>query len=73
MTSHLIYYPKTAEGQFLSISLMHYGDVMDKSKDWDSKTPYILGNELFMNSDLTEGDLVIRQINCSKIIDRLLF
>jgi hypothetical protein len=50
---------------------MQFSDVINKSKGWDRKTPYIAENELFMNKDLTENDLVIRQINASKIMDRL--
>lgn len=65
-------YPKTKEGEFISLSLMQFSDVIKKSKRWDSKTPYLGENELFMNNDLTENDLIIRQINASKIIDRLL-
>ena len=51
---------------------MQFNDVINKSKSWDGKTPYLGENELFMNKDLTENDLIIRQINASKIIDRLL-
>jgi hypothetical protein len=32
----------------------------------------IEGHELFTKEDLTENEIAIRQINCSKIIDRLL-
>jgi uncharacterized protein (DUF1919 family) len=67
-----VLYPKTKEGEFISLSLMQFSDVINKSKDWDRKTPYVNENELFMNKDLTENDLIIRQINASKIIDRLL-
>ena len=51
---------------------MQFSDVIKKSKSWDGKTPYLGENEVFMNNDLTENDLIIRQINASKIIDRLL-
>lgn len=70
--THLIYYPKSKEGEFLSLSLMNFGEVIDKSKDWDRKSPYLTTNELFMSSDLTETDIAVRQINVSKIIERLL-
>ena len=50
---------------------MQFSDVINKSKDWDRNSPYIADNELFMNKDLTENDLIIRQINASKIMDRL--
>jgi hypothetical protein len=67
-----VLYPKTKEGEFISLSLMQFSDVINKSKSWDRKTPYLGENELFMNNDLTENDLIIRLINASKIIDRLL-
>lgn len=51
---------------------MQFNEVIDKSRDWDRKIPYINDNELFMITDLTENDIVVRQINCSKIFDRLL-
>lgn len=71
-TINYVLYPKTKEGEFISLSLMQFNDVINKSKSWDGKTPYLGENELFMNKDLTENDLIIRQINASKIIDRLL-
>ena len=51
---------------------MHFGETINKCKDWDKKSPYIAENELFMDSDLTENDVVVRQINVSYIISRLL-
>jgi hypothetical protein len=51
---------------------MKFDEVIDKSRDWDGKATYISENELFMSQDLTENEIVIRQINCSKIVDRLL-
>ncbi len=39
---------------------MHFSDIINKSKDWDGKSPYIAENELFMNTDFTENDLVVR-------------
>lgn len=50
---------------------MQFSDVINKSKDWAGNSPYVPENELFMNKDLTENDLIIRQINASKIMDRL--
>ena len=51
---------------------MQFSDVINKSKNWDGKSPYVPENELFMNTDLTENDLIVRQINASKINNRLL-
>ena len=69
---NFVHYPKTKEGEFISLSLMKFDEVIDKSRDWDGKAIYISENELFMNKDLTENDIVIRQINCSKIVERLI-
>lgn len=54
------------------MSLMNFGEVIEKSKAWDRKSPYIEENELFICSDLTEKDIAIRQINVSKILERML-
>lgn len=70
--SRVVSYPRTAEGEFISLTPMRYGEVIDKSKEWDLKAPFIAGHELFASDDLTENDLMIRQINCSKIVHRLL-
>lgn len=60
------------EGEFISITPMNYNEVIGKSKEWNFKAPIIAGHELFSNEDLTENEIVIRQVNCSKILDRLL-
>jgi hypothetical protein len=39
---------------------MSYGDIINRSKDWDRKSTYIAENELFMNEDLTENDIIVR-------------
>ena len=54
------------------MSLMNFGEVIEKSKAWDRKSPYIEENELFICNDLTEKDIAIRQINVSKILERML-
>lgn len=72
MTTHNVYYPRLAEGEFLSVTAMNFNDVMDRSREWDLKSPYLQGNELFTTTDLTESDITVRMINCSKIIARLL-
>jgi hypothetical protein len=72
VTPHFILYPKLNDGQFISLSLMSYGEVINRSRDWDQASPYIQTNELFMNEDLTENDIIVRQINCSQILDRML-
>lgn len=48
------------EEDFISLSLMNYGDVINRSKDWDKNSPYIPMNELFANTDLTENDIIVR-------------
>ena len=51
---------------------MQFSDVINSSKSWDGRSPYLSENEIFMTSDLTENDLIVRQINASKILNRLL-
>jgi hypothetical protein len=72
VTTHIVYYPCLPEGEFLSVTAMNFTDVMERSREWDLKSPYIKGNELFTTADLTESDIVVRMINCSKILSRLL-
>lgn len=51
---------------------MGYGEILDKSSKWEHVFPMIAENELFAIEDLSENDIVIRQINCSKILVKLL-
>jgi hypothetical protein len=41
VTPHFILYPKTKEGEFISLSLMNYGHIINRSREWDKVTPYI--------------------------------
>lgn len=68
----MIFYPKTREGEFISINQMNFGEVIDRSNSWDKLGPYLPQNELLLRADLTPNDLAIRQVNVSKIIHRLL-
>jgi hypothetical protein len=72
VTTHIVHYPRLAEGEFLSVTAMNFADVIERSREWDLKSPYIQGNELFTTTDLTESDIAVRMINCSKILERLL-
>jgi len=60
VTAHFVLYPKRNEGEFISLSLMSYGDIIDKSKTWNKSSPYLELNELSANDDLTENDIIIR-------------
>jgi hypothetical protein len=51
---------------------MGYGEILEKSSKWEQVYPLIAENELFAIEDLSENDIVVRQINCSKILERLL-
>lgn len=51
---------------------MGYGEILEKSSKWEQIYPLIPENELFALEDLSENDIVVRQINCSKILERLI-
>jgi hypothetical protein len=58
--SHLITYPILKEGDFMSLSLVKLQDVIETSRSWDMKSPFIKNMELFSSEDLTENELAIR-------------
>lgn len=69
---HFILYPTLRPGEFLSLSGISFDDVLNKSKNWDKDKPLIESSELSRLYDLTDNDIIIRQINCSQILERLL-
>ena len=69
---HFILYPSLKPGEFLSLSGISFDDVLNNSKHWDKEKPLIETNELSRLYDLTDNDIIIRQINCSSILGRLL-
>jgi hypothetical protein len=69
---HIVLYEKKIDGEFYSMSSMNYGDLLSASRLWDKKSPLMQSNELFSNEGLTENDIVVRQINSSMIIERLM-
>ena len=44
--------------------------MIEKSKTWDKKSPILPNHELSMTDDLTDNDIVMRQINCAPILRR---
>jgi hypothetical protein len=69
---HFILYPTLGPGEFLSLSGISFEEVLDKSKAWDREKPLIESSELSRLYDLTDNDIIIRQINCSSIFERIL-
>jgi hypothetical protein len=69
---HFILYPTLGPGEFLSLTGISFDEVLDKSKSWDKDKPLIESSELSRLNDLTDNDIIIRQINCSQILERLL-
>lgn len=69
---HFILYPTLGPGEFLSLSGISFDEVLNKSKSWDKEKPLIESSELSRLYDLTDNDIIIRQINCSQILERLL-
>ena len=70
--STFIYYPKLAPDQLISISSLNYKELWARSETWDRKSPLLASHELSVTSDLTDNEIVIRQINCQELISRCL-
>ena len=51
---------------------MNYSEILERSKTWDFVRPILEKNELVMVEDLTDNNIVIRQINCTTILDKML-
>ena len=56
----------------IAINNIGFGELISKCKTWNKKEPILKNHELVAINDLTHVDLVIRQINYSEIINRLL-
>ena len=69
---HFILYPTLETGCFLSLTGISFDEILEKSKSWDKQKPLIETSELSRLYDLTDNDIIIRQINCSQILERLL-
>lgn len=69
---HFVFYPTMGTGEFLSLSKMSFDEVLNSTKSWDKEKPLIESCELSRRTDLTDNDILIRQINCSQILSRLL-
>ena len=69
---HFIYYPRLSVGQFISLNTVRFGDLIERCSSWDQKSPIFERNEIVMVDDLTDNDVVIRQINSSSTLKRLI-
>jgi phosphatidylinositol N-acetylglucosaminyltransferase subunit Q len=69
---HFILYPTLEPGCFLSLTGISFDEILEKSKSWDKEKPLLDTSELSRLYDLTDNDIIIRQINCSQILERLL-
>ena len=45
-------------------------ELIERSKKWDKRSPFLPQHELSMMDDLTDNDIVMRQINCAYILRR---
>jgi len=68
----IICYPKLKIAQLLATKSTNYKELQVKSKTWDKDSPYLKDYQLTSVDDLTHNNIIMRQINCSQIIDRLL-
>lgn len=69
---HFIFYPTLPPGEFLSLRGICFDEVLNNSKTWEKDKPLIESSELSRLHDLTDNDIITRQINCSQILERLL-
>jgi len=51
---------------------MNFAEILENSKTWDFVGPILEQNELVMVEDLTDNNIVVRQINCTSILDKML-
>lgn len=72
VVANFILYPQLKDGQLLSTKSISFGQLLDQAPDYTGKAPLLKNHELFMTDDLTDNDIVIRQINVSHVIRRLL-
>ena len=69
---HFIYYPRLTVGQFISLNTVGFYDLIEKCSTWDKIKPIFDRNELVMVDDLTDNDIVVRQINASTTLKMIL-
>lgn len=69
---HFIFYPRLSVGQFISLNTVGFGNLIDRCSSWDKRSPVFEKNEITMLDDLTHNDVVVRQINASSTLKRLL-
>ena len=72
MLANFITYPILAEGQLLSTNTISFGELLESGRNFSGSGPILKDHELVMTEDLTDNDLVIRQINSAHIVQRLL-
>jgi len=70
--ANFISYPILKGGQLISTNTIGCGQLLDNAKIYSGKGPILSNHELVMNDDLTDNDLVIRQINSAHILQRIL-
>jgi len=57
----------------VSTKSIGFGYLLDQAKSYSGTGNIFKNHELVMSEDLTDNDLVIRQINAAHILQRLLF
>ena len=67
---HFILYPKLETAQLIAQKGMSFSDLIARSKTWDKKKSILPEHELSRTDDLTDNDIVVRQINCAHIFKR---
>ena len=67
---HFIFFPKLDTAQLIAEQSVSFSDLIEKTKTWDMQSPILPYHELSMTDDLTDNNIVIRQINCAHILKR---
>lgn len=67
---HFIFYPKLDATQLIAHKGVSLNELIDRSKTWDKKEPILPRHELSMTDDLTDNEILVRQINCAHILKR---
>jgi len=69
---HFVMYPTLRPGEFISLRSISFDEILQNVKTWDKHTALIKSSELSRLVDLTDNEMIVRQINCSFILDRVL-
>ena len=65
-----ILFPRLAAAELVSLKGVSFSELMERSKLWDKQSPILPRHELSMTDDLTDNEIIIRQINAVHVLSR---